>query len=86
MASHVESFFREDAASSQPGRRSGAGGGAAAAACTSGKDPTRWSLRHSSSTAVPLPASASEQGLTLVHFSAQRKRFMWDRGCMYGVF
>ena len=21
------------------------------------------------------------QGLTLVHFSAQRKRFLWDRGC-----
>jgi hypothetical protein len=21
------------------------------------------------------------QGLTLVHFSAQRKRFAWDRGC-----
>ena len=22
------------------------------------------------------------QGLPLVHFSAQRKRFMWDRGCL----
>jgi hypothetical protein len=22
------------------------------------------------------------QGLTLVHFSAQRKRFLWDRGCI----
>jgi len=21
------------------------------------------------------------QGLTLVHFSAQRQRFLWDRGC-----
>jgi hypothetical protein len=22
------------------------------------------------------------QGLTLVHFSAQRERILWDRGCM----
>jgi hypothetical protein len=21
-------------------------------------------------------------GLTLVHFSAQRKRFLWDKGCI----
>jgi len=28
---------------------------------------------------------ASGQGLTLVHFSAQRKRFMWDRGCTQGL-
>ena len=26
------------------------------------------------------------QGLTLVHFSAQRKRFLWDRGCIEGLF
>jgi len=26
------------------------------------------------------------QGLKLVHFSAQRKRFLWDRGCIQGVF
>ena len=31
-------------------------------------------------------AAATEQGLTLVHFSAQRKRFMWDTGCMEGLF
>ena len=24
------------------------------------------------------------QGLTLVHFSAQLERFLWDRGCAYG--
>jgi hypothetical protein len=23
--------------------------------------------------------------LTLVHFSAQRKRFLWDRGCIEGL-
>jgi hypothetical protein len=22
----------------------------------------------------------------LVHFLAQRKRFLWDRGCIYGLF
>jgi len=26
--------------------------------------------------------TATEQGLTLVHFSVQLKRFLWDRGCM----
>jgi len=26
------------------------------------------------------------QGLTLVHFSAQRKHFLWDRGCIEGLF
>jgi hypothetical protein len=26
-------------------------------------------------------SNAEEQGLTLVHFSAQRKRFLWDSGC-----
>ena len=25
---------------------------------------------------------AGEQGLTLVHFSAQLERFLWDRGCI----
>jgi hypothetical protein len=27
-----------------------------------------------------------QQGLTLVHFSAQRERFLWDRGCVWRVF
>jgi len=26
------------------------------------------------------------QGLTLVYFSAQRKRFLWDRGCVQVLF
>ena len=26
-------------------------------------------------------SNSNEQGLRLVHFSAQRKRFLWDRGC-----
>ena len=25
------------------------------------------------------------QGLTLVHISAQLERFLWDRGCIYGL-
>jgi hypothetical protein len=36
----------------------------------------------------PLIAPASHprgQGLTLVHFSPQRKRFLWERGCIYGI-
>jgi len=28
------------------------------------------------------PAPSHDQGLALVHFSVQRKRFLWDRGCM----
>ena len=28
--------------------------------------------------------AALEAGLTLVNYSAQRKRFLWDRGCIYG--
>jgi len=31
------------------------------------------------------PPAASVQGLKLVHFSAQRKRVLWDRGCIQGV-
>jgi hypothetical protein len=31
---------------------------------------------------ILLSADAACQGLTLVHFSAQRKHFLWDRGCV----
>ena len=31
-------------------------------------------------------AQAARQGPTLVYFSAQRKRFLWDRGCIWGLF
>jgi len=30
--------------------------------------------------AAAMPPAATGQGLTLVHFSAHRKRFLWDRG------
>jgi len=30
--------------------------------------------------------SAAHQGLTLVHFLAQRKRILWDRGAIRGCF
>ena len=29
---------------------------------------------------------AQRQGLTLVESSAQRKRFLWNRGCVWGLF
>ena len=35
------------------------------------------SVVENASTAAPAP----RQGLTLVHFSAQLERFVWDRGC-----
>ena len=35
-------------------------------------------------TGSPATAAGAGQGLTLVHFSAQRKRFRWDWGCIYG--
>ena len=38
----------------------------------------------------PLPSATMRtttiQGLTLVHFSAQCKRFLWDRGCIEWMF
>jgi hypothetical protein len=30
------------------------------------------------------PVMATTQELTLVHFSAQRKRFLWNRECIEG--
>jgi hypothetical protein len=35
--------------------------------------------------ALPPPAGAAIQGLTIVHFLAQHKRFLWDRGCIKGL-
>ena len=35
---------------------------------------------------IVVAQGTQQQGLTLVHFSAQRKRFLWDRGCTYGLF
>ena len=31
-------------------------------------------------------SAVSVQGLLLVDFLAQRERFMWDSGCIYGLF
>jgi hypothetical protein len=33
------------------------------------------------SAGVDLPFAYGRQGLTLVHFSAQLERLVWDRGC-----
>jgi len=38
------------------------------------------------SPAAPSRSTASAQGLTLVHFLAQRKRFLCDRGCIWELF
>jgi len=32
-----------------------------------------------------LKIERERQGLTLAHFSAQRRRFVWDRGCIQGL-
>ena len=44
---------------------------------------------RTSAVAKVYPVTASRQGLTLVHFSTQHKRFLWDRGasrsCLGGV-
>jgi len=34
---------------------------------------------------LPHQLDARRQGLTLVHFSAQDERFLWDRGCIWGL-
>jgi hypothetical protein len=41
---------------------------------TGSRPPSPW----------PLSTATSRQGLSLVHFSSQRKRFLWDRGCIRG--
>jgi len=33
-----------------------------------------------------LDQQCTEGAFTLVHFSAQRKRYLWDRGCISGLF
>ena len=48
-------------------------------------------LNFTASAALAAGASVTysahgRQGLTLLHFSAQRKRFLWDRGCISGLF
>ena len=35
--------------------------------------------------AATAAAPTAYQGLTLVHLSAQRQRFLWDKGCLWGV-
>jgi len=36
--------------------------------------------------ACRLHSTTHEQGITLVHFSVQRKRFLWERGYIWGLF
>ena len=44
---------------------------------------TKWVLKDGvGSIATLLAGSIGGQRLTLVHFSAQLQRFLWDRGCI----
>jgi hypothetical protein len=50
-----------------------------------GEMPYRRSARETLA-AIPLVNEMTvKQGLTLVHLSAQRKRFWWDKGYLGGV-
>jgi hypothetical protein len=48
--------------------------------------PTLSSHTSDSTTNISLVLAASAQGLTLAHFSAQLKRFLLDKGCVWGLF
>jgi len=48
--------------------------------------PSLWSSDRPSSSCGACAASADNQGLTLVHLPAQRKPFLWDKGCFGGVY
>ena len=41
--------------------------------------------RNMSTTSLCDSEGGMGQGLTLVHFSAQHERFLWDRGCAEGL-
>ena len=41
--------------------------------------------RWAPSRAAAASSAVLAQGLTLVHFSAQLQRFVWDRGCPQGL-
>jgi hypothetical protein len=48
--------------------------------------PTSTAAAAAARAAADSLRAAAIQGLTLVHFSAQLKRWLWDRGCMQGMF
>jgi hypothetical protein len=60
-------------------RQERSGGSGPASQSSSGRRST-WMRQKSGRSCSTL--SAVNQGLTFVHFAAQRKRFLWDRGCM----
>jgi len=43
-------------------------------------------MHHARVASSTVAATGPRQRLTLVHFSAQRERFLWDRGCNEGFF
>jgi hypothetical protein len=50
-----------------------------------GRRRTEEVPRHSGIAGATEQQLEEWQGLTLVHFSAQLERFLWDRGCAYGL-
>ena len=64
----------------------GGGGGDAVIASKTSDGRDEWLLPQSFVPNADVwttgQATTTGQGLTLVHFSAQRQRFLWDRGCI----
>jgi hypothetical protein len=95
MASRQERRKAErDAAKRAPGQSGAGGGGGAAAAranvnvhvpplgdwTTQAEDPMALFRALGANVLKQRASEGDGQGLTLVHFSAQRKRFLWYRG------
>ena len=83
MESHAVMSVRVLVLNDPPGRGrtwSRAKGGSKAPPARRRRSPSR--LSTASGTSSP----SRRQGLTLVHFSAQRKRFLWKTGCIMGLF
>ena len=63
--------------------------GTGAAAAMTSPSPTAAPAPSAPDTAGAAAAvsavSAANQGLTLLQISTQRKRFLWNRGCIYGL-
>ena len=53
----------------------------AAAAAAIALEPTTAAAAAAAIAFEPGAAAAATQGMTLVHFSAQLERCLWDRGC-----
>jgi len=52
-----------------------------AAPCHSQHGPLCYVMSAQDATVLALVMASCGQGLTLVHFTAQLERFVWDEGC-----